>query len=186
MSSFGYGGTNGHVIVESVDSLYPFYDHGKRKAEASYDHSSKRPLLLCFSAHDKPTLSRNIQAISDLAADYYTADLAHTLNLHRTKFPHRAFTIVSEGQESKAFAPEALRRAVLPKKQGGIGFIFTGQGVCFFPILCGKTKTDIATIGTVGGYGESRSFAVSHDARHYQQARPCLEQINPQAIFLSD
>ena len=164
MSSFGYGGTNGHVIVESVDSLYPFYDHGKRKAEASYDHSSKRPLLLCFSAHDKPTLSRNIQAISDVAADYYTADLAHTLNLHRTKFPHRAFTIVSEGQESKAFASEALRRGVLPKKQGGVGFIFTGQGVCFFLTLRGKAKTNIATTGAMGGHGQSRTFAVPHDA----------------------
>ncbi|KAK7756196.1 Type I Iterative PKS [Diatrype stigma] len=128
VSSFGYGGTNGHVIVESADSLYPFYQHGKPKREANYDHSSKRPFLLCFSAHDKPTLSRNIQAIGAVAADYYTADLAYTLNLHRSKFSHRAFTIAYEGQETAAFAPESLRKGVPPKKQGGVGFIFTGQG----------------------------------------------------------
>jgi acyl transferase domain-containing protein len=129
VSSFGYGGTNGHVIVESVDNLLPFYKHGARKADSEHNHSTSRPLLLCFSAHDKPTLSRNIAAIGAVAAEYYVADLAHTLNLHRTRFSHRGFTIVREGQETLAFGAEELRMGVAPKKRGGVGFIFTGQGV---------------------------------------------------------
>ncbi|KAI0911235.1 hypothetical protein F4823DRAFT_586429 [Ustulina deusta] len=128
VSSFGYGGTNGHVIVESVDNLLPFYKHGTRKANAEYNHSTSRPLLLCFSAHDKPTLSRNIAAIGAVAAQYYVADLAHTLNLRRTKFSHRGFTILREGNEEAAFRKEELRMGVAPKKGGGVGFIFTGQG----------------------------------------------------------
>ncbi|KAI3326287.1 ketoacyl-synt-domain-containing protein [Xylariaceae sp. AK1471] len=128
VSSFGYGGTNGHVIVESVDNLLPFYKHGVRKANSEHNHSTGRPLLLCFSAHDKPTLSRNIAAIGAVAAEYYAADLAHTLNLHRTKFSHRGFTVVREGQEEIAFRAEELRMGVVPKKKGGVGFIFTGQG----------------------------------------------------------
>ncbi|KAI1437789.1 hypothetical protein GGR50DRAFT_691814 [Xylaria sp. CBS 124048] len=128
VSSFGYGGTNGHVIVESADHLLPFYQHGARKATAKYDHSTTRPLLMCFSAHDKPTLSRNIAAIEGVAAEYYAADLAHTLNLHRTKFSHRAFTILREGKIELAFSAQELRKGVVPKKTGGVGFIFTGQG----------------------------------------------------------
>jgi acyl transferase domain-containing protein len=129
VSSFGYGGTNGHVIIESVDNLLPFYRHGARKADSEYNHSTSRPLLLCFSAHDKPTLSRNVAAIGAVAAEYYAADLAHTLNLHRTKFSHRGFIIVREGQEEKAFGAEELRMGAVPKKRGDVGFIFTGQGV---------------------------------------------------------
>ncbi|KAI0417121.1 hypothetical protein F5X98DRAFT_341481 [Xylaria grammica] len=128
VSSFGYGGTNGHVIVESVENLLPFYKHGTRKASADYNHSTSRPLLLCLSAHDKSTLSRNIAAIKAVAPEYYPADLAHTLNLHRTKFSHRAFAILREGDEEAAFGAGELRTGVAPKKGGDVGFIFTGQG----------------------------------------------------------
>ncbi|KAI0438133.1 hypothetical protein F4803DRAFT_111938 [Xylaria telfairii] len=128
VSSFGYGGTNGHVIVESVDNLLPFYKHGARKAKAEYNHSTSRPLLLCLSAHDKPTLSRNAAALKAVASEYYAADLAHTLNLHRTKFSYRGFTILREGKEEAAFRAEELQMGAVPKKKGGVGFIFTGQG----------------------------------------------------------
>lgn len=131
VSSFGYGGTNGHVIVESIDTLYPWYQHAKAKKEASYDRSSRKPFLLCFSAHDKVTLARNVKAIGDVASNYYLTDLAHTLNLHRTKFSHRAFTVTYEGREADAFAPNALQTGVALKKTPSIGFLFTGQGVSF-------------------------------------------------------
>ena len=129
VSSFGYGGTNGHVIIESIDSLYPWYQHAKAKKEAPYDRSSKKPFLLCFSAHDKTTLSRNVKAISDVASNYYLTDLAHTLNLHRTRFSHRAFTVAYEGKEADAFVSDALQTGVAPKKKPSVGFLFTGQGV---------------------------------------------------------
>ncbi|KAL7625333.1 hypothetical protein AAE478_004549 [Parahypoxylon ruwenzoriense] len=128
VSSFGYGGTNGHVIIESIDTLYPWYQHAKSKKKARYNRSSEKPFLLCFSAHDKPTLSRNVAAIAAVAPEYYLTDLAHTLNLHRTKFSHRAFTVVREGAEAQAFAPTALQSGVASKKDVNIGFIFTGQG----------------------------------------------------------
>lgn len=129
VSSFGYGGTNGHVVVESVDSLYPWYQHAKPKTEAKYNHSSAKPFLLTFSAHDKATLARNIQAHRNVASNYYAADLAHTLNLHRTKFSHRAFTILREGHEAENFSSASIKNGSISQKRG-IAYLFTGQGVC--------------------------------------------------------
>jgi acyl transferase domain-containing protein len=129
VSSFGYGGTNGHVIVESVKALYPWYQHGTTKHEAEYDHSTTRPLLLCFSAHDKPTLTRNITAIGNVAARYYPVDLALTLNTRRTKLAQRAFTIIQQGNEPDAFTEIALKYGAASSKPSSVGYLFTGQGV---------------------------------------------------------
>ncbi|KAI1826375.1 hypothetical protein F4861DRAFT_537222 [Xylaria intraflava] len=130
VSSFGYGGTNGHVIVESIDALYPEYQHAKKKAETdSHQPSSpKAPFLLCFSAHDKPTLLRNVAATGAVAHEYHLADLAYTLNMRRTKFAHRTYVVARAGQESKAFSLAASQASSASKKPVSIGFLFTGQG----------------------------------------------------------
>ncbi|KAI1751035.1 hypothetical protein F4782DRAFT_201506 [Xylaria castorea] len=128
VSSFGYGGTNGHVIIESIDSLYPWYQHAKKKQETHRVESSKAAHLLCFSAHDKPTLLRNIAAVGKVAHEYHLPDLAYTLNLRRTKFAHRAYVVARHGLEAEAFALAASQAGSVSKKPGSIGFLFTGQG----------------------------------------------------------
>lgn len=128
VSSFGYGGTNGHVIVESIESLYPWYEHAKKKRKPCHGVSGKA-FLLCFSAHDKPTLLRNVAAIGAVAHDYFLEDLSYTLNMRRTKFSHRTYVIKREGQEPEAFAVAASHAAHTAKKPVSLGFLFTGQGV---------------------------------------------------------
>lgn len=128
VSSFGYGGTNGHVVIENVHTLHPGYEHAKPKKDAAHDRSSKKPYLLTFAAHDNKTLAQNVQSIAGVASDYYLADLAHTLNLHRTRFAKRAFTVVHEGKETEAFTSDAIQTGNATKGQSSVGFLFTGQG----------------------------------------------------------
>ena len=150
VSSFGYGGTNGHVIVESVKTLYPSYHHGTVKDAADYDHTTTRPLLLGFTAHDKPTLARNIAAIGKVADKYFPADLAFTLNTRRTRFSQRAFTIIQQGQEANAFLETALTHGTSEKKSPRVGYLFTGQGVS----LCGFANvTKLTVVGAVDWHG---------------------------------
>lgn len=125
----GYGGTNGHVIVEEVNALFPWYQHGKAINEATYDNQAARPFMVFFSAHDRITLQRNIEAHAKVAHDFFLADLAHTLNTRRTKFAHRAFTVAHQINLGDNFDISSFKFASVTKKLGqDVAFVFTGQG----------------------------------------------------------
>lgn len=106
----------------------PQYQHGSRKGLALYNHSSSRPLLVTFSAHDKTTLLRNIEAHAKVADLYYLSDLAHTLNLKRSRFSQRAFTIASEDTVTEDMSTANFQFGSSTKPITQIAFIFTGQG----------------------------------------------------------
>lgn len=126
LSSFGYGGTNAHVILENVEALVPGYKHGASRKTADYNHSSTRPLLVTMSAHDKTTLSRNIHAYSNVADQFYLVDFAHTLNTRRSTFQHRAFALASEPTAVADLTPGNFKFG--SGSISGLSFIFTGQG----------------------------------------------------------
>lgn len=66
VSAYGYGGTNAHAILESVQSHVPNYPRRKFAqqvegvsngvAQTDIDTDDDQPHLLVFSAHDNPTL----------------------------------------------------------------------------------------------------------------------------------
>ena len=62
VNSFGYGGTNAHMIIENVQSFLPAYEHPLPRLKPRGNFDRGRPFLLPFSAHDRPTLNRNIAA----------------------------------------------------------------------------------------------------------------------------
>ncbi|PYH99567.1 ketoacyl-synt-domain-containing protein [Aspergillus ellipticus CBS 707.79] len=97
VSSFGYGGTNGHIIIENVNSIWPWYEHGQPRAIASYH------------AHDVTTLRQNIEAHRKIANNYHIPDLAYTLNSTRSRFDQRAYTAITEGAQWPRMGYEAMQ-----------------------------------------------------------------------------
>lgn len=126
ISSWGWSGTNGHILVEALNALCPGYQQGRTRDHADYDHSVKRPVLVTYSAHTRNALRKNIVRHQGLADGYYLADLAHTLNMRRTRFQERAFAVLSEDSSPEEWAPSAMTFGTTLRdgRQPALAFMF--------------------------------------------------------------
>jgi acyl transferase domain-containing protein/NADPH:quinone reductase-like Zn-dependent oxidoreductase/ubiquinone/menaquinone biosynthesis C-methylase UbiE/NADP-dependent 3-hydroxy acid dehydrogenase YdfG/acyl carrier protein len=143
VSSFGFSGTNAHVVLEEAPQ--PLAD-----ADVS-----ARPYLLAISAHDH-------KALGELAGRYATflasrpdvtlANVCHTANIGRAHFRHRATVIASTigeaRQELAALARGEPGRAtrlaeVIRREPLRIAFLFTGQGSQYPGMAKGLYETSL-------------------------------------------
>ncbi|KAI4130694.1 MAG: hypothetical protein LQ338_001595 [Usnochroma carphineum] len=138
VNSFGYGGTNAHMIIEGADSLIPMaqknYIHrlsDKQNRNVKTPRSAfyrNRPFLLPFSAHDKATLKSNIDAHGEVVDRYTLLDLSYTLANRRSQLSSRAFAVASHANLDRVFNKQEGFRFAEKKRVPIIGFVFTGQG----------------------------------------------------------
>ncbi|MCJ1284085.1 hypothetical protein MMC26_003416 [Xylographa opegraphella] len=125
ISASGYGGTNGHVIIDNAHSTLP-RQHSIRD-EAGSKTTSNRPHILVFSAHDKPTLMRNLDAYSNIEDTVNLPDLAYTLASRRSKLSFRTFGICRT-QSLQVDILKASHTVIKTKDPASVAFVFTGQG----------------------------------------------------------
>jgi myxalamid-type polyketide synthase MxaB len=128
VSSFGFTGTNAHVIVEEAPSVAP----------PVADHPRPRHLL-CLSAKTESALA-NVQAgylgVLRGAEAPPLGDVCHSAATGRSHFEHRV-AVVCESHEDAAKKLEEVQAGLTPhsivkgsRAQGAlsVGFLFTGQG----------------------------------------------------------
>ncbi|KAB8233986.1 uncharacterized protein BDW43DRAFT_310660 [Aspergillus alliaceus] len=118
VNSFGIGGTNAHVILESASSVLRNTSKEPRPPTSEPDYH-----LLVLSAKDKHSLDGQIQRITtyikDTAPSLY--DLAFTLARRRDHLPYRAFAVTDKDGSPPTFEKA---QAAAPCTV----FVFNGQG----------------------------------------------------------
>jgi acyl transferase domain-containing protein/SAM-dependent methyltransferase/acyl carrier protein len=119
VSSFGFSGTNAHVIVEEAP-----------EREQSNTVSGPPVHILTLAARDEQALQqmRERYAQDLVRADVSLADYCYTANTGRTKWRERAFCLGSTPSEMREALLSARCESGTGKHAPRIVFLFSGQG----------------------------------------------------------
>lgn len=122
VNSFGIGGANAHVLLESAASF------GVEPAISPVGiDDENRPNLLVFSAKHPDSLRRSVENHASYLASHPGSlnDISYTLSSRRQTHTHKGFCVASEGESFE------LSRITKPEETPNVIFAFTGQGAQF-------------------------------------------------------
>ncbi|RKH04262.1 acyltransferase domain-containing protein, partial [Corallococcus sp. CA053C] len=127
VSALGIGGTNAHVVLQEA----PRWETEPARREDE---------VLLVSAKTEAALERMTVALADHLRERAVmgtrpeqfADVAHTLQVGRARFPWRRFVVCGRGEDATALltgeAPERLRTVFDEGESRGAAFLFPGGG----------------------------------------------------------
>ncbi|KAL8683912.1 MAG: hypothetical protein Q9186_000123 [Xanthomendoza sp. 1 TL-2023] len=136
VNSFGYGGSNAHVVLEEpkvlVGSAKPTFVSSLSQVSEDFfgddEPKSTRPFTLVFSANDESSLQAYTKKIRQYlmnpSVKVSLPDLAYTLSERRTHHYNRGY-VVAQSTTLNESAFVFQKKSTEPLR---VGFVFTGQG----------------------------------------------------------
>ncbi|MGI9474938.1 MAG: type I polyketide synthase, partial [Rubripirellula sp.] len=144
ISSFGFGGTNAHVLVEepAASPTSAWEANSQHELDAGVSRAEELQIV-AISAKSEAALQMQAEQYADrlaLRPDVGFADFCAAVNIGRSHFSHRC-TILADGsktlQQNFAVAalgdsnPSVRHGEVRSAKRARVAFLFTGQGSQF-------------------------------------------------------
>lgn len=133
VNSFGIGGVNAHVVLESLKQYFdydPRYKKPTLTGPVLTNEIADVQQLMLFSAHNEASLRETIDEHKKYleASDVHFKDVAYTLANRRDHAVrnHRAFAVAMKVNGTVSFNVTGPAAALEPEAR--VGWIFTGQG----------------------------------------------------------
>jgi len=121
VSSFGFSGTNAHIIVQE----------GITPVHSSHTQLNRPLQWLALSARSEASLVTLAQRYADLLQDQPNLsllDLAYTAHAHREHFAYRATFCAHDGQALAHQLSSSFNISYVARVQPKVAWMFTGQG----------------------------------------------------------
>lgn len=135
VNSFGYGGTNAHVVLEeNPEATRKGGLHSAAAGCFEVQQNEHQPYLIVVSAKSCASLEKNLLNLRNWIQPYggnsLLANLAFTLSTRRTVFDWRVSLTASSSSELLETLDEKLQAASFegPAHEPQVIFVFTGQG----------------------------------------------------------
>lgn len=141
VNSFGFGGANGHAILEAWpmnsraddcnNTPTDHCDNGGVTGEIVVNGSRQpSPVLLTFSCRTEHSVDMLVKSIASHISSNHTnlRDLTYTLNGRRSRLATRGFTVVNPFTLVEDMEPTRLIRDSSGAGALPLAFVFTGQG----------------------------------------------------------
>ncbi|KAI1662268.1 putative polyketide synthase [Daldinia decipiens] len=149
INSFGYGGTNSHIVIDDVSSYLrhrglvgnfrtanPYFRTENLLLSTTIEEF---PKLLVWSASTGIATQRMVSTwgkycskMLDIDAMPSVSDIAYTLDSRRTSLPAKSFAVVSATSDIRALVKLASTPINTPKQSPRLAFVFTGQGAQWY------------------------------------------------------
>ncbi|CAO1600411.1 hypothetical protein XANCAGTX0491_004101 [Xanthoria calcicola] len=138
INSFGYGGTNAHVILEGYEQSNQFMSSSPELPQQFAEMVDGRPFLVPLSSHSEKagkSLTRSLSNYLERYPDTVVRDLAYSLHVRRSLHRYRSFavghnkdTLMHEFGSPQPTAVWTPAKETTPR----LGFVLTGQGGQWF------------------------------------------------------
>lgn len=127
INSFGYGGANGHAILESISTYLPYYRDMTRRVSTTDDNI----LLLPISAASIESLEKRIHGLQQYilrSQPESPFNFAYTLCSRRSHLRKRAYLLARPKSLWADLSSDQVNFPRTSMPQLPFGFVFTGQG----------------------------------------------------------
>ena len=149
INSFGYGGSNAHVVLQDAESFLKGCSRHQASSFAAVEDDyfadeeepSMRPQVLVFSGNDEQSLKSYCRVLKNHLANpsvkINLSDLTHTLSERRSRHFNRGYVIT----QSADFDEDAIVFGKRNTEELKLAFVFTGQGAQWSQMGKGLVET---------------------------------------------